>query len=309
MRNKVIVTGGCGFIGSNLVEELLNKNYEVIIYDNLSTGFYKNILEFEDKITFIQGDIRDYHKINYLFDESVFGVIHLAAMVSVPISVQKPIECFDINLRASINLIEQCSKFNCKFIFASSAAVYGEDKTPVKTEDLETVPLSPYGISKLDVERMCQIFKKEKGLNYVCFRNFNVYGPKQDPNSAYAAVVPSFINNVLNGKDLVIFGDGKQTRDFIYVKDVVDAYILAMESDFSEIFNLGCNEIISVKELGEMVISKVGNDVEIVFKEERAGDIKHSRASSSKYLEISGWESKVDFDEGLDLTIDFYKKR
>jgi len=308
MRNKnkkILVTGGAGFIGSNLVKVLLRKNYQVIVYDDLSTGYKNNIKEFVGKIKFVKGDIRDFKKINNKL-KNIDCVFHLAAMVSVPESLQKPIDCFDINIRASINIMKQCMQNNIKFIFASSAAVYGDDKTKIKTEKIKASPISPYGLSKLNIEELCKIYAKEFGLNYTCFRNFNVYGPKQDPNSAYAAVIPSFINNALNNKKLNIFGDGGQTRDFIYVEDVVKAYLLAYEKNISGIYNLGCNEILNLKKLAKLVLNISNKKINIIHKEARKGDIRHSRASSLKFQKISSWKPIVKVRDGIEKTVKYY---
>jgi len=305
-NKKILVTGGAGFIGSNLVETLIKKNYQVIVYDDLSTGYKKNIKEFADKIKFVKGDIRDFKKINSNL-KNIDCVFHLAAMVSVPESIQNPLDCFDTNVRASINIIDQCKQNNIKFIFASSAAVYGDDKTKIKTENTKTSPISPYGLSKLYIENLCEIYKKEFDLNYTCFRNFNVYGPKQDPNSAYAAVIPSFINNTLKKQDLNIFGDGKQTRDFIYIEDVIKAYLLAYEKNISGIYNLGCNEILNLKKLAKLVLNNSKNKINIVHKKARKGDIKHSRASSNKFQKTSTWRPVVKIGDGIEKSFKYYK--
>lgn len=303
---KVLVTGGAGFIGSHLVDSLVKKGYDVTVLDNFSSGYQENLQAVRENITLINGDINDYSLVSSLV-EGTSAVFHLAAMVSVPESVEKPIECFETNVLASQYIITECLKNNSKFIFASSAAVYGQDKTEIKTENLETVPISPYGISKLNVEQLCSIYQNEKNLDFACFRNFNVYGPRQDLNSAYAAVIPSFIDLALSGKNLSVYGDGEQTRDFIYVQDVVDAYMLALEEDISGIYNLGNNEIKSIKSLGVDIISKINQNLTLTYLTVRKGDIKHSRASSKKYQETSSWKPKVSLDEGILKTINFYK--
>lgn len=306
MDKKVLITGGAGFIGSNLVEDLLEKDYKITILDNFSSGYRKNLKEFEDKISIINGDIRDKNLLDKLVDETIC-VFHLAAMVSVPESIENPAECYDINLTGSLNIIEACIKYNSKFIFASSAAVYGEDKTEIKTENIDTIPISPYGLSKLDIEKLCIIYNKESNLEFTCFRNFNVYGPKQDISSSYAAVIPKFITLSLKQNDLTIFGDGSQTRDFIYVKDVTSAYINALENNIIGIYNLGCSDIESVKSLAGNVIYKTNSKSNIKFYESRKGDIKHSRASSEKFQKLSNWKPVVSLDKGIDKTISYYK--
>lgn len=306
MDKKVLITGGAGFIGSNLVEDLFKKNYKIIVLDNFSTGYKNNLTEFEDKIEVINGDIRDKNLVNKLIKETS-AVFHLAAMVSVPESIEKPAECYDINLTGSLNIIEACIKYNSKFIFASSAAVYGEDKTEIKTENIVTIPISPYGLSKLDIEKLCIIYNKENNLEFTCFRNFNVYGPKQDIFSSYAAVIPKFITSSLKQNDLTIFGDGSQTRDFIYVKDVTSAYINALENNINGIYNLGCSDIESINNLAKSIILKVNPNIKINYLNERKGDIKHSRASSEKFQKESFWKPIISLDNGIDKTIEYYK--
>ena len=305
-RNKVLITGGAGFIGSNLVEELLKKNYEITVLDNFSTGHLSNVSEFKNKITIIKGDIRDYSLVEkHLSDKNI--VFHLAAMVSVPESVKFPKECEDININATKNILDICLKNDIKFIFASSAAVYGEDRTEIKTENLQTIPISPYGWSKLKVEKLCENYSK-KGLKYVCYRNFNVYGPKQDFNHPYSAVIPSFISKALINQDLNIFGEGYQTRDFIYVKDIVGAMIVGAEEKINGVFNLGCNDIINLRDLASLIIKKTGSSSKIIFKPGRDGDIMHSRASSDKIFNAINWRSKYSFNEGLNYTLNYYTK-
>ncbi|MFW6286023.1 MAG: NAD-dependent epimerase/dehydratase family protein [Nanoarchaeota archaeon] len=304
--SKFLVTGGAGFIGSNLVGKLLSLNHEVVVLDNLCSGYKKNLEEFNSRFEFYEEDIRNFELVKKLIKQ-VDCVFHLAAMVSVPESVEKPFECIDVNVRASLNIIKECLKNNVKFVFASSAAVYGDDTTNIKTEDLKTIPISPYGLSKFDVERFCKIYEKD-GLNFTCFRNFNVYGPKQDFNSAYSAVIPSFIQRVLSKKNLKIFGDGTQTRDFIFVDDVVNAYILAFNENIRGIFNLGCNEILNLKDLSFKILS-ISNacDLKVEFYDARKGDVKHSRASSQKFISESSWRANVGIDEGLQKTFNYYK--
>ena len=306
MKKKILVTGGAGFIGSNLVEELLKKDYAVTILDNFDSGYMKNLFDFKDQINVINGDIRDSNLVDKLV-QNTSCVFHLAAMVSVSESVKDPDSCFDINVEGSLNVIDACQKYNSKFIFASSAAVYGENKTPIKTEGIITEPISPYGKSKLTIERICKLLSYKEKFEYTCFRNFNVYGPKQDVASSYAAVIPKFITNALNSKNLTIFGDGEQTRDFIYVKDICDAYILAYERNINGVYNLGCSDIESVNSLANRVISKINSNLNIIYKSQRDGDIKHSKASAKKYQMVSDWSAKMSLNNGIEKTIEYYK--
>lgn len=310
LKKKILVTGGAGFIGTNIVHKLLDLNYEVVVLDNLSSGYLCNLdsVKNKDNFKFVKGDIRDKELVSKLI-VGCYGVIHLAAMISVPESIENPSLCKEINEAASEFIIEECLKNNSRFLFASSAAVYGEDKTPIKTEELLVKPISPYGDSKLFVENKCKSLI-EKGLNFCCFRNFNVYGPYQALGSAYAAVIPIFVNKALHDEEIIIFGDGKQTRDFIFVEDVVDAFINALESKegYNDVFNLGCNEIITITELAVKIIELTNSSSKIIYKDARLGDIKHSRATSAKFQKASSWKPKVSFDEGIKKTIDYYKE-
>lgn len=302
----VLVTGGAGFIGSNLVGKLLDEGYRVTVLDNFSSGYRENLQEFSENLEVVDGDIRNHSLLEKLImDKSI--VFHLAAMVSVPESIEMPQDCFDINLKSSLEILNNCVKYDAKFVFASSAAVYGDDDTPVKTEDIPTRPLSPYGITKRDVEELCKIYNSQYGLEYTCFRNFNVYGPKQDVKSAYAAVIPTFINHALRGEQYSIHGDGEQTRDFIYVSDVAEAFKYGGENPLNDVFNLGCNEIRTINDLSSMILEKVGISIKPNYTMARPGDIKHSRASSDKFQRISGWYPKVSFEEGIEKTIEYYK--
>ena len=304
MNKKILVTGGAGFIGSNLVELLKLNNYSVTVLDNLVYGNLKNIENLD--VDFLELDINNFDRVN----EIVPGfdcVVHLAAMVSVPESVENPFECYKTNVLSTINIMDLCVENNINFIFASSAAVYGEDLTPIKTEDINVKPISPYGLSKFDIEVLADIYHREKGLNYTCFRNFNVYGPKQNISSAYAAVIPIFISRCLNNNDLFIYGDGKQTRDFIYVGDVCKAYLLAIEKPFNDVFNLGCDDVKSVNDLARDIKFTIRSESQIIYSSSRKGDIKHSKASSKKFRSISNWVVDFDLNKGIDLTVEYYR--
>ncbi len=306
MKGKILVTGGAGFIGSNLVEELVAKKYSVVVLDNFSSGYIENLNNVFNKITIFEGDIRDKGLVSKIMKD-VSSVFHLAAMVSVPESIKDPQSCYDVNVIGSLNLIKESIKNNSRFIFASSAAVYGDEKSSIKTENIVTNPISPYGLSKVDVEKLAEIYSKESGLKFTCFRNFNVYGPKQDVGSSYAAVIPKFINSAISGKDLTIFGDGKQTRDFIYVKDVTSAYIMAMEKEIDGIFNLGNSKVMDINGLAKIILKKINPDLQVKYEKERIGDIKHSKADSKKYQIESGWKPEVTLENGIEKTIGYYR--
>lgn len=303
---SILVTGGAGFIGSNLVKKLIEEGFEVIVLDNLITGKKENLPK-DDRLTFIEGDILDYALLESLIKKANV-VIHLAAMISVPDSIKHPEECFKINLEASKKIIDVCLKNNVVFMFASSAAVYGEDKSPIKSEESSSNPISPYGKSKLLVEEYCASLK-DRGLRFVCFRNFNVYGPRQAIDSAYAAVIPKFIERALVNQELIIFGDGEQTRDFIFVSDVIDAFlqVIRKPDNFNDFFNLGSGKTVTISQLAKLIIAKTNSSSKITFLPARKGDIKHSTASIQK-IKAKGWEPKTSLEKGLLKTINYYKK-
>lgn len=309
-NKKVLVTGGAGFIGSNLVENLLINNYSVVVLDNFHSGNIQNLDGIKNNynnLEVIDGDICDKNLVDKLI-KNTSCVFHLAALVSVAESMQNKDEYERVNVGGTKNILDACVKYNSKFIFASSAAVYGNDKTEIKSESLKTIPISNYGQNKLDIENICINYENTKGLEYCCFRNFNVYGPKQDINSSYAAVIPIFINKSLENNNLLIYGNGEQTRDFIYVGDVSDAYIIAFESNFNGIYNLGCNGVLSVNDLANLIVGMTNSSSEIKYLNSRDGDIKHSRANVSKYSNISNWNAKIKLEVGIKNTILYYEK-
>lgn len=309
-KNKAIVTGGAGFIGSNLAEELARLGNHVIIIDNLSTGNQENIQSIikAGRVDFIEGSITDLS----LLQKSFSGVdyaFHQAALPSVPRSIEDPEATDTVNITGTLNvLIAARDNAVKKLVYASSSSVYGDTPTLPKTEDMIPNPLSPYAVTKLTGEYYCQVFTKIYNLKTVCLRYFNVYGPRQDPNSAYAAVIPLFINNVLSGKSPVIFGDGEQTRDFTFVKDVVAANIQAAESDVTGVFNLGNSQRVTINELTKL-IRNIANrsDVKPVYDKPRPGDIVHSLADTSK-AKAFGYNPRYTLEQGLKETVEFFSR-
>ncbi|HDZ26620.1 MAG TPA: NAD-dependent epimerase/dehydratase family protein, partial [Candidatus Aminicenantes bacterium] len=222
---KYLVTGGAGFIGSNIAEELIKRGYSVKVIDNFSTGKRENISSFLDKIELVEGDIRDYDACRHAL-EGVDFVLHQAALPSVPRSIEDPLLTTDINIKGTLNILLASRDAKVKgFVFASSSSVYGDDPNLPKKEGTLGNPLSPYAISKLTGEKYCRVFSQIFGLATVCLRYFNIFGPRQDPSSQYASVIPNFISRMLKGESPTIFGDGEQTRDFTYVSNVVEANI------------------------------------------------------------------------------------
>lgn len=305
---KAVVTGGAGFIGSHLAEELLKRRYKVIILDDLSTGRRENIepIIANSDVQFIEGSVTDLPLLNKLF-QNVSYVFHLAAIPSVPRSIESPLASHNVNITGTLNVLLAAKDNKVKkVIYASSSAVYGDTPTLSKREDMPPNPQSPYAVTKLAGEYYCHVFHQVYGLPTICLRYFNVYGLRQDPNSQYSAVIPRFIQRVLDNKPPVIFGDGEQTRDFAFVKDVVGATILAAESDATGIFNISTGERISINKLAALIINLIGNSVEPIHEELRFGDIRHSLADISKAKQF-GCNPQYDLEEGLRETIGSFK--
>ncbi len=307
---KVVVTGGCGFIGSNLVEELLKRDYEVVVIDDLSTGRIENVQEFMDSrnFKFVRGSITDLNLLRDVFKDVEY-VFHQAAIPSVARSIDDPITTNDANVNGTLNvLIAARDRDVRKVIYASSSSVYGDTPILPKREDMKPNPKSPYAVSKLAGEYYCKVFSEVYGLKTVCLRYFNVYGPRQDPYSEYAAVIPRFIMRVLNKKPPIIFGDGNQTRDFTFVKDVVKANILAMERNVEGIFNIASGKRISINELANKIMEIAGIKLKPIYDKPRPGDIRHSLADISLAREKLGYRPEYDLEMGLEVTIRWFSR-
>jgi UDP-glucose 4-epimerase len=303
--SKAVVTGGAGFIGSYIVKGLLKRGYHVTVIDNLASGRLSNIgpVLGDKHFVFVRGSILDLASLRRLFSGVDF-VFHQAALPSVPRSVKNPRAFHITNTTGTLNVLLAARDNGIKkVIFASSAAVYGDTPTVPVNEDNVPGPRSPYAVTKLTGEYYCNVFQSIYGLKTVCLRYFNVFGPGQDPGSPYAAVIPLFIKNALVGKALVIFGNGEQTRDFAFVKDVAGANILAAESPASGVFNIGSGEAVAIDYLARIIIRLVGNKtVEIKYKEARPGDILHSVADITRASSF-GYHPEHSLEEGLRETI------
>jgi len=307
---KAIVTGGAGFIGSHLAEELARQGYYTIIVDDLSAGKMENIEELlkNNNVEFIKGSVTDQPLLQKVFKDAQY-VFHQAALPGVPLSIDSPQASHEANLTGTLNVLLSARDNHVnKVIYASSSSVYGDTPTLPKREDMPPNPLSPYAVTKLAGEYYCQTFHQVYELPTICLRYFNVYGPKQDPNSQYAAVIPLFIRRTYEGEPPIIFGDGEQTRDFTFVKDVVQANILAAQSDASGVFNISRGESVTINSLAKVIAELVGNKVEPVHQEPRAGDIKHSLADISK-AKAFGYEPRYDLEAGLAETIRWFNDR
>ncbi len=306
---KVVITGGCGFIGSNLAHELVEEG-EVTVLDDLSTGRSENnedLLD-NDNYRYVKGSITDLNLLKQIFD-GVDYVFHQAAIPSVPRSIKDPAKTNEVNISGTLNVLIAAEQNRVKkVVYASSSSVYGDTPVLPKEEGMIPNPLSPYAVSKLAGEYYCKVFTEIYGLKTASLRYFNVYGPKQDPSSEYAAVIPKFITRVLNGEPPIIYGDGEQTRDFTFVKDVVSANILAARSNETGIFNIGGGNRISINELAEAIIkaSGTGTDPGLTYMEPRDGDVKHSLADIRRAESIIGYKPSYTLDDGLKETIKWF---
>ncbi len=302
---KILITGGAGFIGSHIVELYQNRAKEIRVLDNLRTGYRHNLNGLRH--TFIEGSVTDRDLVKRTV-EDIDYIFHLAALVSVPESMAKPCECVDINVHGLLNVLEEAEIAGVKkVVFASSAAIYGDNPTVPKLETMLPEPKSPYAITKLDGEYYLGMFQNEGRLETAAIRFFNVFGPRQDPKGAYAAAVPIFIEKALRGEDITVFGDGDQTRDFIYVKDIAGALAFAVETPgVSGVFNAGYGGQITINDLAAGLIKAAGSGSKVIHAAERAGDVRHSRASVDK-LRTAGWIPHHSLEEGLASTLDFFK--
>ncbi len=306
---KIVITGGAGFIGSNLAAELSQeKDSEVIIVDDLSTGRIENLEKFNKNIDLVRGSITDLNLLDGIF-EDVDYVFHQAAIPSVPRSIKDPIASNNANVNGTLNVLVAAKDSSVKkVIYASSSSVYGDTPELPKREDMVPNPLSPYAVTKLLGEYYCKAFNEVYGLKTISLRYFNVYGPRQDPYSDYAAVIPRFINRVLENKPPVIYGDGEQTRDFTFVKDVVSANILAMKSDANDVYNIASGNRISINELAKVIMKLMGRNLKPVHEAPREGDIRHSLGDISKAARNLGYEPRYSLEEGLRGTIKWFSK-
>ena len=307
MKNKnILITGGLGFIGSHIADELMEDNHITII-DNLSTGNIKNLKNPEnDNLKIVKEDIRNSNLKELTTD--IDYIFHLAAMASVPLSVENPIECNDVNVNATVELLKAAADNGVeKIVFSSSSAVYGDNRNMPLKETEPLMPTSPYAASKASCELYLKSFHDSYGLNYTALRYFNVFGPKQDKNSQYAAVIPNFISALLEGKQAIIYGDGEQTRDFVYVGDIVRANIAACKSDFNGVVNVASGEKLTINRLYEIVKDTLGSDLEPDYQPERLGDIKHSLADVRGMENIDLKIDSKDFEKQLSETVNWFK--
>ena len=306
---KYIVTGGAGFIGSHIVEELAQQ-HEVVIFDNLFSGKMENIQPFLKKknVTFVEGSITDLSLLKKIF-EGADGIFHEGAIASVPRSIANPLATNEANVTGTLNVLIAARDCGVrKVLFASSSSVYGNTPTLPKREDMTPNPLSPYAVSKLTGEHYMKVFSEVYGLKTLSLRYFNVFGPRQDPKSEYAAVIPRFITKILRHESPTIYGDGGQTRDFTYVKDVVQANIRAMESDAQGVFNVAYCKRIDLNELASLIMEITGITVPLVYEPPRTGDVRDSLADIRRAQEAFGYAPEYTVKTGLKETMRWYQK-
>ena len=305
---KYIVTGGAGFIGSHLCDELVSEGHDVVIIDDLSSVRRENIehLLTNNRVQFFQGSITDLPALEQQC-RGVDGVFHQAAFVSVPRSIEDPVLNHTINGTGTLNVLVAARNAGVwKLVFASSAAVYGNLPGLPLREDMCADPQSPYAVAKLTGEYYCRLFSSLYGLQTVCLRYFNVYGPRQDPHSDYASVIPRFMHRVKNGQPPIIFGDGKQTRDFVFVKDVVRMNVMAMESEEEGIVNVASGNETSVNDLAQTVLSLSARSLSPRYEDERPGEVKRSVADITKAKEDFGFSPEYDLLRGLLEMSEYY---
>ena len=306
---KFLVTGGAGFIGSNICKKLISQGCSVRVIDNLLTGKKSNLASIIDKIEFIEADMGD---------EIVAGdamkdidvVIHQGALPSVPKSIDDPLATHKHCVDATLTLLLAARDSGIKrFVYAASSSAYGDTPTLPKVENMPTNPLSPYAVAKLVGEYYCSVFYKAFGLETISLRYFNVFGPFQDPASQYAAAIPAFVTAILKDSSPTIYGDGEQSRDFTYIDNVVQANLLAAKAEKTagEVINIACGEVVTVNEIIDMINEAVGKNVKPIYTDSRVGDVKHSHADITLAKEGIGYEPVVKFKDGLQLAIDWYR--
>jgi len=307
---RYVVTGGAGFIGSNTVDELVRRGDSVVVLDDLSSGKEENLTEIRSKISFIKGSITDLETVRKAMHEADY-VLHLAARASVPRSVKDPLETNKINVEGTLNVLVAARDAKVKrVVFAASSSAYGETPTLPKVESMRPEPISPYGVSKYVGELYAQTFGRVYGLENVCLRYFNIFGPRQDPTSLYSGVLAKFCSAFLEGTPPVVFGDGEQSRDFTYVDNAVTANLLACETPnvSGKVFNIGTGGRVTLNETIAHLAKLTGAKLETKYEPAREGDIRDSQADITQARELLKYEPAVPFEEGLSRTLEWYRE-
>lgn len=312
MSDRILVTGGAGFIGSNVVRVLLDRGDPVRVFDNLSTGRRENLAAVAADIDLQEGDLRDPDAVRRAVKD-VTAVIHVGALPSVARSVSDPTSCHEVNVSGTLNLLLAARDASVdRLVFASSSSVYGNTPILPKREDMTPSPLSPYALSKLAGEHYCRLFTELYGFFTFSLRYFNVFGPRQSPDSDYAAVIPRFIDLYGRGQPPEIHGDGGQTRDFTYVDDVVAANLACLAAPpeaAGQVYNVAWGDRVSIRELADTLASLMGVAIEPVHVQSRAGDVRDSQADATRAREVLGWTPSVLLAEGLQRTVDWFAEQ
>jgi len=304
-----LVTGGAGFIGSNIVDELLRRGQRVRVLDNFSTGREDNVADFIARIELVRGDVRDEAAV----DAAVKGadyVLHQAALASVPRSIVDPGANNQVNVQGTLNILIAARRHGVRrVVYASSSSVYGDSEELPKVETMMPNPKSPYAVAKLAAEHYCRVYGDLHGLPTVSLRYFNVFGPRQDPGSQYSAVIPLFVKALLEGKSPAIHGDGEQSRDFTYISNVVNANLLACEAKISgaRVYNIACGGRYTLNQLYAALRARIGSSVDPVYGPPRPGDVRHSMAGVERIQKELGYSVEVPFEEGIDRTVQWYQ--
>jgi UDP-N-acetylglucosamine/UDP-N-acetyl-alpha-D-glucosaminouronate 4-epimerase len=311
---RYLITGGAGFIGSNIAHRLIEQGDRVVVFDNFSTGRKANLEEIKKhkNLRVVEGDICDLVELKKEAKKTDF-VLHHAALPSVQRSMKKPLDSNEVNVVGTLNVLIAAHTYSSvkRVVFSSSSSAYGDSPTLPKVETMQNNPLSPYAVSKIAGEDYCRMFYSSFRLDTVVLRYFNVFGPRQNPTSQYAAVVPKFIGTLLRGREPLICGDGKQSRDFTYVENVVDANLLATQTPKAggEILNIACGTRVTILGLANFLAQVLGREVNPRFEKARPGDVRHSLADITKAREFLGFRPKYGIEEGLRMTVDWYQKR
>jgi nucleoside-diphosphate-sugar epimerase len=311
MARKVLITGGAGFIGSHLARALEARHHEVRVLDDFSSGKRANLADLDGRVEIIEGSILD----EAVLDRAMDGVeiaYHEAAIPSVPRSMAAPVASHQANATGTLMVLEAARRKRVRrVVYAGSSSAYGETPTLPKVESMAGSPLSPYAVSKLTGEHYCQVYARAFGVETVVLRYFNVFGPRQDPNSQYAAVIPRFVTAALEGRQPIIFGDGTQSRDFCFIENVIEANVLAADAREASgrVFNVACGKATDLNRVVKLISDTLGVPLTPTYETGRAGDVKHSLADISAARNVLGYTAAVSFEDGLLRTIEWYKRQ